>query len=219
MKKFLSSYDNVRGLMLSKGYKFYENDIKPYNLNIIGWRTDDMESYTYNDYMTVSWKYKGSIHHHVFQCTTDPGLYYLKNPMQVAGTKIMKPGQYLNAYKLCGHGYDHGCKGHGSKKRKCLREVKPINFYQDGNRDGKYDLDDNNVVYVNASANIHDPWGEKEEGDEVGKDSAACQVLVSEHYDILIGNDNSFVSEAIKYWNNSFTYTLNDWNDVNNYIR
>ena len=34
-----------------------------------------------------------------FDGTTDPGLYWLKNPMNVKGTAIMCPGSYL-AYKI-----------------------------------------------------------------------------------------------------------------------
>lgn len=216
---FIKDFDNIVNIMDYKGYEFYENDSKDYNLNIIGWRTKNLDSQTYNDYMTCSWIFEGSIHNEIFVCTTDPGLYYLENPMNVKGTLIMKPGQYKGAYKLCGPDYNHGCKGHGSNLRKCLRQIKPIAGYRDVNRDNIYDFDEDTVETGMFSANIHDPWSFKEGGDNIYKDSAGCQVLVTEHYKWLIGNNDSLAERAVENWGNSFTYTLIDWRDIDDYLK
>ena len=39
--------------------------------------------------------------------TTDPGLYYLEHPMNVDGTAILIPGQYIGSHKTGLHKGDH----------------------------------------------------------------------------------------------------------------
>jgi hypothetical protein len=72
--------EQVIKTMTKLGYKVFDNDSKPYNLNIVGLRTADMTPNTFNDWEFVFWKYRGSWEGMKFPITTDPGLYYLKNP-------------------------------------------------------------------------------------------------------------------------------------------
>lgn len=84
----------------AKGYRWYEDKV-----NIIGIRTSDTTPNVFNDYLTITWKENGKWEFLGFEATTDPGLYWLKNPGNVKGTAIVVPGQYLNLWQ---HGFHSG---------------------------------------------------------------------------------------------------------------
>ena len=124
------SLEQVLKTLQSKNYKVFDNDSKPYNLNIVGIRSNDMTPNSFNDWEYCFWKYAGSWELMKFQITTDPGLYYLKNPLNELGTAILKPGQYLNCWQ----------RGLHQGKYTALRQVGKMTVIRDGNRDDKYDL-------------------------------------------------------------------------------
>ena len=84
------------------GYKVFDGDAE-YDLNIVGIRSKDDTPNVFNDLMTVSYKVKGQWYTRSWQCTTDPGTYWLNNPMNVKGTALLVPGQYRGVYKLDKH--------------------------------------------------------------------------------------------------------------------
>ena len=101
----------------------------------------------------------------VFTCTTNPGTHWLKNLLNPKGTAVLKPGQYVDSWKL---GLHQG-------KYKALTQAKPITVYRDGDKDdvaeetkveqtGLFGI---NIHRANPSAvsSIIDKW------------SAGCQVL------------------------------------------
>ena len=100
-----------------------------------------------------------------FSCTTNPGTHWLKNLMNPKGTAVLKPGQYVDSWKIGMH----------QGKYKALTQSKPITVYRDGNKNdlaeeaGKEDtgLFGINIHRANPSAvsSIIDKW------------SAGCQVL------------------------------------------
>ena len=96
MNKSIVTIDKLKKVFESKKYKFFENDTKNYNLNIIGIRSKDLTPNSFNDLLCVCWKYKGVWTIKLYDCTTDPGLYYLLKPMNTNGTAIVVPGQYIN---------------------------------------------------------------------------------------------------------------------------
>ena len=91
---------NIRGLIRQlkrKGYVVYS---KPYQLNIVGVRSNNTTPNKFDDliyvfYKTNTGKWTGK----AFPATTDPGTYWLRNPMNNKGTAILKEGQYVDAYK------------------------------------------------------------------------------------------------------------------------
>ena len=56
---------------------------KDYDLNIIGERNPNGEADQFDDWLHVLYKERGIWQWHAYQCTTDAGMYYLKNTVGV----------------------------------------------------------------------------------------------------------------------------------------
>lgn len=182
-----------------KGYDLFEDDSKPFNLNIIGVRSLDMTPDKFNDTISIMWRWNGSWNIFTAPATTDAGLYYLKNPIAVDGTFILAEGQHKGMWKKGFH------KGYPA-----LQQDKPVKGYRDGNRDECYDLHPDNLVSGMFGINGHRA---KDEGHSniVNKWSAGCQVWQwDDDHEIVM----ELVTRSIPYWGNSFTYTLLNEADV-----
>ena len=77
---------NVITAIRKKGYDVFEQDSKPFNLNIIAIRSNDPKVNVFNDHMHLCWKYRGQWNDFNFPITCDAGLYWLNNPMSKLGT-------------------------------------------------------------------------------------------------------------------------------------
>lgn len=182
--------DTIIKAMHSLYYDVFTDDSKPFNLNIVGIRSNDMTPNVFNDSLHVFWKFRGLWNHLIFAFTTDPGLYYLQYPINVKGTIIMVPDQYKGVYQKGLH-----------KGKPALRQVGKMKYWRDNNKDNRYDLSGHIYSSV-AYTNLH------RAGDNstvVGKWSAGCQVVASnDDMELLM----YLVDQAVKHWGNSFTYTL-----------
>lgn len=97
-----------------------------YDLNIIGIRTDDNRSNAFNDLMIVVYRHNGEWVEQLFPITTDPGLYYRKNPSRIEGTAIVVHNQqYRSVWSLGKH------RG----KYEALVQTGPIKVWRDNNKD------------------------------------------------------------------------------------
>jgi len=67
-------------------------------LNIIGVRAVPGVQNQFDDELHIIFKDGDSFQHKVYPCTTDPGTYWLENPMNVDGTAKLVPNQYVDAY-------------------------------------------------------------------------------------------------------------------------
>lgn len=188
----------IKAVLKEKGHVYY-NGPKPFDINIIGIRTADRESNSFNDWITLSGRNdKGHEFLNIYPCTTDPGLYWLKNPMQVDGTAIMVPGQYKGAYKIGLH------KGYVALEQKAV-----MCYVRDNDKDGVNDIDTlmlnkDNFIYDNIKSNIHRA-NERVASVQVDKWSAACQVLADpDQFDEFI----ELCKKGEANYSNSFTYTL-----------
>ena len=183
----------ILNCMKRHNYQVYENDAKPFNLNIIGIRSRSLETDVFNDHLFYLWRYGGVWSSFYVPVTCDPGLYWLKNPMKKIGTAVVKEGQYKGVWKLGKH------KG----KYDALVQKEPITVIRDYNKDNKIDLDSGKSETSIFGINHHraSQHGSK----NVGKWSAGC--IVTQHpglYDIEI----QMIKESLKYWGNSFTFTM-----------
>jgi len=182
-------YKLLRKEMLEKEYAFFHKG--NYNLNTVGYRTLDRTVNTFNDYLFCTYFYENTVFFHTWKITTDPGLYWLMNPMKVSGTAILAPGQYRSVYSLDKHRgkYYALCQRNGSVK-----------VFRDANKDIIMDYENSETGLFGI--NIHKAgWWSK----YVGKWSAGCQVFQRSRdfrYFIYI------VRKAIEVWGNKFTYTL-----------
>ena len=118
----------IRALLNYKGYKVFT---RPYELNIVGLRGENVLPNRFDDGLHVFFK-TSPLHweYHVFRITTDPGTFWLENPSQPQGTAILAEGQYNNAYAI---GLHHG-------KYKALVQVKPVTVMRDYDRKAVLDF-------------------------------------------------------------------------------
>ena len=199
MFKAPSYSDIVRAYRL-KGYRFFKDGL--YNVNIMGIRSKVSESNQFDDYIVIAYLDENGENVRVYPATTDPGKYFLQNPLVAAGTLILVSGQYKGAYKVGLHGRSR------SNPYKALEQIRPMKYVRDNNRDSIVDISlidkPENHIVGNFKTNIHrahqtvfQKW--------VGRYSAGCQVIQrSEDFDEFMG---IVELSRIKY-GNSFTYTL-----------
>ena len=102
-----------------------------------------------------------------YTITTDPGLYWLENPMSTLGTAVLKPGQWVNCWAI---GYHHQKPDH-----EALVQIGSVSVYRDGDKDN---VAESSPTIENGlfGINIH---GSNKIGTSVriGKWSAGCQVF------------------------------------------
>ncbi len=188
----------IKKLAKKKGFVIYT---EPYKLNIWGFRANSTTPNSFDDEIHVftnvsdnkrlKWVYM------VFKCTTDPGTYWLKNPMNPQGTAILNAGQYIDAYQI-------GL--HRGKYKALVQSGGKVSVTRDYNRDSVLDFNNGHTVTGSFGINIH-------RASQVGstlvvdKYSAGCQVFKN-------ANDfNVFMKLCEKQrsiYGNHFTYTLVD---------
>lgn len=184
------------------GYTFFKNG--DYNLNIIGIRNllkDNKQDNTFNDAIVVIYKKNNIWIKSIFEITTDPGITYLKSPINNKGCGILVPGQYKSVFQIDLH--------QGKYPALCQRGN--LKVYRDNNKDDILDFDSKTIEEgSNFGVNIH----------KAGKDSqiinnwsAACQVFKKE------AEFNEFMKLCYKskdLYGNKFTYTLITTSNITN---
>jgi hypothetical protein len=188
----------ISKLAQKKGYVIYE---EPYRLNIWGFRANSQTPNAFDDEMHVftniaqtgrpKWLYM------VFKCTTDPGTFWLKNPMNAQGTAILNPSQYIDTYQI-------GL--HRGKYKALIQTGGKVNVTRDYDRDAVLDFNNGKVGSGFFGINIH-------RASQIGstlvvdKYSAGCQVFKS-------ASDFDFFMKLCEvhrsFHGNKFTYTLVD---------
>lgn len=165
-----------------------------YDLNLIGVRTSQRISNLFDDEFHICYLEQGQWQHHKFACTTDPGTYWIENPGRVAGTAILKAGQWRGCWTLGKHkGYE------------ALQQIKPVTVWRDANRDMQIDHDSSQtgVFGINIHKANSNPAAISM---RVNKWSAGCTVIQDPNdFKKLI----HLCKKQIAQWNwNTFTYTL-----------
>jgi len=190
--------DTVKKAVVSKGYKWFEDrSNKGYDVNIVGIRnsqTNNEVTNHFDDTLTISYKVDGEWKFHSWPATTDPGQYWIENPISKDGTAILVPGQYRGSHKI---GLHQG-------KYEALRQQKPVKVYRDNDRDLEYDTDEDTIKEGIYGINIHrsNPY---DQSYYVNKWSAGCQVFkkVADFHEFM-----DICRKAKDIWGNSFSYTL-----------
>lgn len=191
MKKESITIDSIKNIFKRKNYEFFENG--DYNLNIIGIRTGATVSNVFDDFIVVIFKAKNKWTIKIYSATTDPGLYWINNPIKVEGTAILVPGQYRGAYSIGIH------KGY-----KALVQSRNVKVYRDPNKDEILNFDSKTIQEGSFGINIHRAM-EDGESTNVNKWSAGCQVFASsKDFDEFM---NLCETSKINY-GGKFTYTL-----------
>jgi len=189
----------VMKAMQLKGHTIFEDDSKPFNLNYVGIR-DISGVGTFNDTFVVFYKYKGQWTSFVRMGTTDPGTYYLENPLNVEGTAILKAGQHRGVWTLGKH----------QGKYPALVQAKEVTVIRDFDRDAELDVNNGKEDTGFFGINHHRANSAKE-SQIVGKWSAGCQVTQNpDEYDIFI----ELCRKSAEYWGSTLSYTLLEKADV-----
>ncbi len=167
------------------------------NLNIIGVRNTNTRANTFNDVLCVLFEKNGAWQLEQYKCTTDPGVYYRKNPCNVDGTAIVVPMQHRSLWTF----------GYHQSKYPALVQNKPVTVFRDANMDETIDTDVTHHVVKQKGyfgINCHRASA-KHESTQVDKWSAGCQVLAKPT------DFESFMAlcqQSSETWGNTFTYTL-----------
>lgn len=146
--------DNLRAVFARKGYSWNDGTLA---INIIGIRSKNSESNSFDDRIVVAYKDTNAqwrIKDYPF--TTDPGKPWLLKPMDPGGCAVMVPGQYVDAYMIGIHGRS---KPVGPRQYEALEQVGKIAYVRDNTRDSKINTelykDPKNIFRAILKTNIH----------------------------------------------------------------
>lgn len=192
--------ERVEGIVKRKGYAWFEDDTRKYNLNLMGVRTANRKANRFDDWFCRFWKYQGIWHSDVWVWTTDPGEPHLRRPINSLGCAILVPGQYRSTWQIGLH----------RKSYSALVQRKPVRVFRDDNRNDILDYDPSSIDAGMFGINIH---RNVENGSQevVGKFSAGCQVS---KYSRDFYNLMESAEDAAAQFGNWHTYTLleeQDW--------
>lgn len=188
----------IKEALRKKEYIFFDLN-KEYNVNIIGVRENSQLTNSFDDLLYLIYSDGEADNIEEFSITTDPGKYWLNNPINNDGCAIVVPGQYRGVWKI---GYHQG-------KYQALIQDKPIKVYRDDNKDDVYDFEPSKIREGYYGINLHrsNPYTESY---YVDKWSAGCQVFKRvTDFNFLL----SICKISAKIYGNSFTYTLLEKDD------
>lgn len=195
--KFNYTLDRVVAAMEMRGLKVFQGE---YDLNIVGIRTAASTPNAFDDWVTVFHRRaNGCWAFYAFQATTDPGTYWLENPMNVDGTAILSTGKHQSMWKLGKHkGYE------------ALQQNAPVTVRrypdQDDDPDGETVLDEGMF-----GINLHRANASRASG-QVDKWSAGCQVL-ADPYDFEFLIALCHLQKSTHGWD-TFSYVLLDEDEL-----
>ena len=185
-------------LLKKNNFRLFE---RPMELNIIGYRSRFIRSNHFDDEIHVFYKNpQNKWVYHIFSATTDPGQYWLDNPMHPQGTAFLKKGQYVDSYALGLH------KG----TYEALVQVKPVTVVRDYDRSGLFNWTSSGTEDTgNFGINVHRAF-DKGTAKMIDHFSAGCLVFANaSDYSLFI----SLLRKHKALYGNKFTLTLMDFRD------
>ena len=195
-------YNNriIENTLKSKDYKWFTGI--NHDVNIVGIRNSDTVQHVTNkfdDLMTISYRDEcGEWNYWEFECTTDPGKYWVENIMNKSGVAILKEGQYRGSHKIRKH--------RGQYDALCQKGL--LKVYRDKNLNESFDFIEENVAEGYYGINIHRAGANSK---QIDKWSAGCQVIAKEkEFNFFM----DIMHKAKEVWGNSFTYTLINSDDI-----
>jgi hypothetical protein len=188
----------MKAIMRHKGFKVFS---RPFELNIVGLRSKSTIPNRFDDEIHVFYKVSTlNWHYHVFKATTDPGTFWLRQPMQPQGTAILAEGQNIDAYQLDLH------RG----KYLALVQRKAVTVIRDYNRDAVLDFKNGTKTKGLYGINIHRA-NQTGTTKSVDKNSAGCQVFENaDDFALFI----KLCQKHKSLYGNHFSYSLIDFRAV-----
>lgn len=188
----------TQSLLRKNGYQLFT---RPYELNIVAYRSRFIRSNRFDDEIHVFYKdNKQRWIYHIFKGTTDPGQYWLDNPINPQGTAFLKKGQYLNAYAI---GLHRG-------KYEALVQIKTVTVIRNYSRHGLFNWVTSGTEDTgNFGINVHRAF-ENGNAKVIDHFSAGCLVFSNaEDYKLFM----SLSKKHRTLYGNRFTLTLMDFRD------
>ena len=185
----------LQRVLLVGGKVFTQGD---WNLNLVGIRNPTPRANKFDDEMHVIYKEAGQWVDRWWPITTDPGTYWLENPLNKMGTAaVVADRQYRGVWKL-------GL--HRGRYEALVQKGAKIAVHRDDNLDSKVDYNKDNIEEGWFGINCHRATASEFGSVNVNKWSAGCQVFASPHdYDSFLTICKT--QEKERGWD-SFTYTL-----------
>ena len=150
-----------------------------FNLNLCAVRTESRVADKFDDLFYCVYRDGGMWQAHKWECTTDPGLYHLKNPSRVAGTAVLVGNrQYRGCWRLAKHRNQY--------EALCQRTGRAVSVWRDPTRDEIINLGGDDAPEIQEQTgifgiNIHRSSLRNAPGDgrdpSVGRYSAGCVVF------------------------------------------
>lgn len=192
-------YKSIKDRYLKMGYKFRTGKLE---LNLFGIRSKDSQSDKFDDLVGCAWINENMVPClYAFPATTDPGKYWLQNPMKKDGCAILVPGQYLEVYEAGKH------KGEYEAFIQCSH----MRYVRDNNRDTTLDFSlyrdpakKASIFWDIIGSNLHRASSWKIVN-WVSKYSASCQVIQDPKYFAQL---IELRDKSIKFGYKKFDYTL-----------
>ena len=185
---------SIQATLNERGYKTF---VRPFELNIVGIRANSTVPNSFDDTINVFFKNPQGVWVFLsYKATTDPGTYWLKNPLNPQGTAILKEGQYLGSHQI---GLHRG-------QYIALVQRRNVTVMRDYDRNAVLDFLNGKPDTGLFGINIHHA-SSSGTTKTVDLHSAGCQVFAN------INDFNSFMKlcELSKQlYGNEFTYTLID---------
>ncbi|MCU0436717.1 MAG: hypothetical protein MUC49_02310 [Raineya sp.] len=180
----------------------YKVFTRPYELNIWGIRSKSTASGKFDDEIIVFFKdEKGNWQLKSYEASTDPGTFFLKNPMQNLGTAILNKGQHLDKWQ---GQYNTRL---GFTAYELVQSLGEVEIIRDYNRDAFLDFNNGTITKGFYGLNIHVGTSPGGESIDVGQWSAGCQVFAN-------WNDyqefTKLCERHAQLYGNKFSYTLID---------
>ena len=184
----------IQATLAQKGFIIFS---RPFELNITGIRSNSTTANSFDDSINVFYKTnEGNWVHHQFKATTDPGTFWLENPLNTGGTAILKHGQYMGSHAI---GLHRG-------KYMALVQRRPLTVLRDYDRNATLDFMNGKEDTGMFGINIHRA-SVNGTTKVVDKYSAGCQVFAN-------ANDFGIFMQLCErhkqLYGNQFTYTLID---------
>ena len=186
--------ETLEAVFARKGFAWFVDDSRKFNLNLVGLRTATRRANVFDDWFFCGYKYAGVWRYDVWAWTTDPGDPWLRQPMNPAGCAILCPGQYRATWQIGLH----------RRAYTALVQRQPVRVFRDGNRDTILDYNPATIDQGLFGINIHRNF-ERGAAEVVGKFSAGCQVAhQSRDFYLLMAR----AEDAAAIYGNTFTYAL-----------
>lgn len=187
------SFALIRATFERLRYPFLE--VGNFNLNLVGIRCRAANQHDhFDDALAALFYQEGRPVMITMRATTDPGRYWLQNPLTERGTAILKPGHYRHMWSIGLH------KG----LYPALVQSGVTTVYRDSNADPHQDTHDVAQETGRFGINCHRA-AESYIPSHVDRWSAGCQVVQNSHdFELLL----ALCRRAATAWGSTFAYTL-----------